>query len=159
MLERDVFFINKCRCNVYICKQCYRSVRNHATNGLYKCVMCRKAITDDYMSTEPIIIDTRTLSNSERNLAKKNWRSCFKLFGGYNIILKYNPNAQLTYNFIHGQMLTPSFKYINQAGVCLNMSEARQYVNRQLIAYKERKYNPFKIYVDNFCHLYNYVPP
>ena len=126
MFERDVFFINKCPCNVYIRKQCYRSVRNHAEFGLYKCVMCSKEnITGDYMSTKHNIV-TRTLSNSERKVPKKNWRTCFKLYDGYNIILKYHPKVQQPmYQFIHGQLLTPTFKYINLAGLCLNMSEAR----------------------------------
>ena len=91
------------------------------------------------MSTQHNIV-TRTLSNSERKVAKENWRTCFKLNDGYNIILKYHPKVQQPmYQFIHGQLLTPTFQYINLAGLCLNMSEVQLYVSRQLITYKERK--------------------
>ena len=156
--EKDEFLFNFCKCTSDICKSCYFEVKTNSSTKRYVCVFCRmpepKTLFANYrprelnasiffffflenidVSAQRVDLPQTTISltASEVRLARKHWHFWFTELRGEQRVRPYirrNDGGGYMQK-VHQLLRTGSFKYMHEAGVCVDKELACVYVTSQ----------------------------
>ena len=154
LTEQDYFLVNFCKCNSYICESCCKNVKDYSSKDIYVCVTCRtpEPSTDKNNKMRSIFIEigeelasridstpgiVSTLSKQEVKCAKRHWHYWFDKLRGHDIVTQYI-KSPYTFQEIHTLLYTGRFRWRDEAGICVNKENAKDYVLAQLIRFQQR---------------------
>ena len=154
--EQDNFLVNFCKCNSYICELCYENVKDYSSKNIYVCVTCtvehRNHLLIKNNKMRSIFIEigeelasridstpdiVSTLSKQEVKFAKRHWHYWFDKLRGHDIVTQYI-KSPYTYQEIHTLLYTGRFLWRDEAGICVDKENAKDYVLAQLIRFQQR---------------------